>query len=239
MCVITICRSKRETEENLRAMEEANKDGTGVIFYKNGMPFYKKNIDIKEVLELNKTLKFPYAFHFRFTTVGQNKLLTHPFEVTPDSELKPFGSAKTLLMHNGHWANWDDTLHRYCLNALEDLPDGDWSDSRAMAFIAAKLGPNVLKTLTTQKIAFFSEKENIILLGNGWTKENGIAYSNKTWSYRTKSYGYGTYVVGQGWRQQDFSQLEDRESEKERRADSAEDDKRKLRALQVGKDKVE
>ena len=181
MCVITICKSKREDTENPKAMATDNPDGTGVIYYKDGMPHYRKNIDIKEVLELNKTLEFPYAFHFRFVTVGKNKLLTHPYEVSPKSELRMEGSAEALLMHNGHWGAWDDTILNYSVTTNKEPPGGDWSDSRAMAYLAGSIGPNVLKMLTGQKIALFKRDKKITIYGSGWEHGKEISYSNKNW----------------------------------------------------------
>lgn len=239
MCVITICMNKRETEENLKAMEEANKDGTGVIFYKDGMPHYRKNIAIGEVLEINGKMEFPFAFHFRFATVGHDKMLTHPFEVDEESKLKIEGSAPTLLMHNGHWNSWDDTLNRYCINTLEDLPDGDWSDSRAMAFIAAKIGPNILKTISGQKVALFKEGPKIITIGSGWEKGDGILYSNKNWEYKKhKTLCQGSTEYPDWWKENQHY-FKGKDSRERREQWPSKEEKEVLRKLQVGAEKAE
>lgn len=189
MCVIAIYRAKREKEENLQQMAIDNPDGTGVVFYKDGMPHYKKGLDIKEVLKLNEDLPFPYAFHFRLVTVGENKLLTHPYEVTPESALKMEGSAESLLMHNGHWSDWDEALLTHALNSGKDIPKGDWSDSRAMAYLGGIIGTNMLKMLSSQKIAIFNKNKSITVLGSGWENEKDALYSNKNWEWKTKNWG--------------------------------------------------
>ncbi len=191
MCVITICKNKRELPDNLKEMAIDNPDGTGVIWFdKEGMPTYKKGLTIKEVIELNKVLPFPYAFHFRITTVGKNKLLTHPYEVTPESELRMEGQAETLLMHNGHWNNWDDSVLDHAICTGRDCPKGDWSDSRAMAFLGGSIGTNMLAMLTGQKIALFKKGRSIQILGNNWElADKGIIYSNKNWEPRGYTYG--------------------------------------------------
>lgn len=193
MCVIAIYRAKREKEENLQQMAIDNPDGIGVVFYKDNMPHYKKGMDIKEVLEMNEKLPFPYAFHFRLVTVGENKLLTHPYEVTPKSDLKMEGSAETLLMHNGHWGDWDDALLNHSLNTGKDIPNGDWSDSRAMAYLGGVIGTNMLKMLTTQKIALFKKNKSIVVYGAGWENEKEILYSNKNWEWKTRKWGKSSY----------------------------------------------
>ena len=195
MCVITICKNKRELPENLRQMAIDNPDGTGVIWYtKEGVATYKKGLTIKEVIELNKVLPFPYAFHFRITTVGTNKLLTHPYEVTPESKLRMDGQADALLMHNGHWSDWNDAVLEHAINSGVDCPDGDWSDSRAMAHLGGSIGTNMLKMLTGQKIAIFRKDRKITILGSGWEMaDKGIMYSNKNWENKWgKGYRYQT-----------------------------------------------
>ena len=182
MCVIAIYRAKREKNENLRMMAIDNPDGTGAIWYnKEGIPCYKKGLTINQVLEMNKTLPMPYAFHFRITTVGHNKLLTHPYEVTKESKLAMEGSADQLLMHNGHWSDWNEAILNNALCTGVNPPDGDWSDSRAMAYLGGQVGTNVLKMLTGQKIALFKKGRSIQVLGAGWSNEKEILYSNKNW----------------------------------------------------------
>jgi len=192
MCVITICKNKREKQANLEQMAIDNPDGTGAIWYDSKeMPTYQKGLTIKEVIELNKTLPFPYAFHFRITTVGINKLLTHPYEVTKESELKMEGQAEALLMHNGHWSDWNEAVLNHSINTGQDCPDGDWSDSRAMAYLSGVIGPNMLKMLSGQKIAVFKKNKKITILGAGWEIEKDILYSNKNWEKTKSKWGYG------------------------------------------------
>ena len=201
MCVIAIYRGKREDPENLKQMETDNPDGTGVIYYKEGIPHYKKGLTMKEVLEINKTMEFPFAFHFRFVTVGKNKLLTHPYEVSTESPLKMEGTAETLLMHNGHWGDWNDKLLDNAINSNKDLPNGDWSDSRAMAYLASAVGPNILKMLTGQKIALFRKNGKITLYGAGWENEKEANYSNRNWEYKVNQ---KHYVSGAGYQQEEL-----------------------------------
>lgn len=144
MCVILAATTKSPTEKVVRKAGERNPDGGGVAWLENGKVRYVKGLDDpKEVWGVVKGLKdlAPFLVHFRIATVGGKvKELTHPFPVTKAVPLTLEGTAPMVLMHNGHWNNWDINLKAAMFAQKSPWPRGGWSDSRAIAWFVAQGG---------------------------------------------------------------------------------------------------
>lgn len=150
MCVIFACQKKYPSEVLLARGAARNTDGAGVAWvdektklvrWVKGLP---SSVDaVKEVLKDIKS--FPVLIHYRSASIGPRvKALTHPFPITLTCSTELEGSSKSVLMHNGTWGGWRDTLRTFSLTHKIKLPDGPWSDSRAYAYMAAHLGKAIL-----------------------------------------------------------------------------------------------
>jgi predicted glutamine amidotransferase len=107
-------------------------------------------------------IKPPFLLHFRIATAGGvSKELTHPFPIEPTASLALEGECESVLMHNGHFSEWQKVLLNN-ISPTYKFPEGDWSDSRAMAFIASIHGEHVLK-LFEEKITVLSAKTGLTI----------------------------------------------------------------------------
>lgn len=164
MCVI-YCGADASSLPSDREMEQGakrNDDGAGVAYLKNKQIHWVKGLDsnvdhVKKVLHDNK-VKGPYAIHFRTASIG-GKLeeLTHPFPVTPNVEDWLAGRTSVMLMHNGHIHDWEKHFLATMYNNNGLCPEGEWSDSRALAYIVAMKGPGVVNFIRGQsRVLLFS-----------------------------------------------------------------------------------
>lgn len=190
MCVIFACYEKFPSEMMLERGANGNRDGAGVAWIdpKEKMVRWVKGLpsDAKEVKKVLKGIKsVPVLIHFRIASVGGAiKELTHPFPVTPTVSLANEGTAEKVLMHNGHWGSWRETTRDYCLKHNVKPPTGPFSDSRAMAFLAAKLGVSILPLLDmSDRIIVLNKEGNWNYWGNWYDaekhKEEGYLLSHE------------------------------------------------------------
>ena len=199
MCVIALFKKSKPTEEIIKQMSSINKDGAGVAWREDGVVNWRKGLSNETLFRITKELKLPFVVHFRFGTVGKNsKHLTHPFPVSKDIELDVVGSGKDVIFHNGHWEGWRD----YCLGYIQTrsirLPKGDFSDSRAIAWMVYHYGFEFLKLLPdTNKFIVMTPKH---LWSSGDFKEkDGNWYSNLYWERTEVVTRYGWNADTQSW----------------------------------------
>lgn len=185
MCVILVCTNRRPDKETLELCAEKNPQGAGVAWRDGDLVRWEKGLDMKpkDVAKRIADLKFPYIIHFRISSVGNiSSELCHPF---------PFGAADRRLrgetkhgvsFHNGTWHMWKSELRDLCRYSGVRLPDGEWSDSRAMACLAGKYGASYLQMID-EKIAYLTPTECKIVgtLSQGWCLRDGIYFSNDLW----------------------------------------------------------
>jgi hypothetical protein len=198
MCVVALCdEDKRLTEAQIEDMYDANSHGAGIAWRdKKGRKTvvkWAKGLDLDQMKALALTLPLPYVAHFRIPTCGPTQgiyaPLCHPFPITDGVELHEEGEFDGyLLFHNGQWFDWEAKLLDYACKGNWKLPEGKWSDSRAMAKMAHHLGLGVLDFFK-QKICLFSP-DKIFLVGDGWIYPQeasvplGICVSNVGWRDR-------------------------------------------------------
>lgn len=211
MCVIAICTTVRPSEEQVQLMWTANAFGGGAAWRtkREGVPHvaFKKGLILEEMQEFAKELPLPYILHFRIPSVGKDcDALTHPFVVQDDSPLVMEGETSGgVLFHNGTWNGWRTELKFACLTKGFSLPTGEYSDSRAMAILAAHMGPGILE-LIDEKVVLFGPEDILTFHDVGWTTSEGITYSNMGWkrstSFSSSATAGGssrdTYFLGSG-----------------------------------------
>jgi hypothetical protein len=165
MCVIFACTTEWPSWKILERGAEKNPHGAGIawIDYKDKKVRWVKGLKSSDTkgmeAEMKKVKQFPAFIHYRTASVGGiTPDLTHPFPLTHDSSLSMEGEAGSILMHNGHWHNWKDTMKEFALRHRLHIPEGVWSDSRAMAWIASYLGETILP--------FLDDKDRTAVLGS-------------------------------------------------------------------------
>jgi hypothetical protein len=193
MCVIVCIREdKKPLLTELLKMEESNPDGAGIAWVDGNFVRWIKNIDAKQVNEIQNGIKPPYFIHFRLASVGGvSPLLCHPFPVTADAETAMTGKIKgRVIAHNGHWNAWQDTCLKAVIARNATFPDPPMSDSRAMAWLVHYYGSGIL-TLIDQKTVILSAVAGLKTFGTGWQQsKSGLLVSNTTWERSTFEYPY-------------------------------------------------
>lgn len=201
MCLLLVGEKEFPSRELLQAGERSNPDGAGIAWIQNGRVFWEKGLAAKELFEF-KEFGPPWVIHFRRATVGKAlNELCHPFVTDENASTAVSGSTdKGILAHNGNWIGWHSGLMEQVNNGIA-LPDGMWSDSRALAWMTGMYGDEFLKkTCSTDKIAWMTpdSKENGVIRYGHWGLEDKVnkiygSYnpnSHWVWTYDNE-YGYG------------------------------------------------
>lgn len=182
MCVIAYCGSVRPTEEQVEKMFLANNSGAGIAYRTKKIDektkeeklvvAWNKGLELDDIQEKAATAPLPYVLHFRIpSTGGDSRLLCHPFPISAGSELFMEGTYDGyVLFHNGTWNRWKDFLFEHYLRSNRKMPKGPWSDTRAMAVIAASAGLPILELINEKYVAFGPTDEEIGPEGPHWYK---------------------------------------------------------------------
>jgi hypothetical protein len=174
-----------------------NPDGAGFMYSYNGKVHLQKGYTTFESFNkaLNKARnttgdEVPYVMHFRIATQGFEKTMTHPFPLSKKmSDLKQTkGSCDIGIAHNG---------------ILDITSDGSKEYSDTMKFITDYLSL-IIKKLAWHKdedtkqlienlidgsrLAILDKNSHCELMGKGWVEDNGIHYSNNSYSYKKSSF---------------------------------------------------
>lgn len=187
MCVLVVARTKFPTLEQLKQMEETNRDGAGIGWMQDGMAHWRKGLDAEQVFAIGSTLPLPVVIHFRMATVGGAvKELTHPFPVTPKSGLQLVGNALRVLFHNGHWNNWDDMMTAgRKRGVITGKQPKLMSDTRAMAMLTHAYGDGIPEMLGADG------QRLVVLSGSGlevygkFQEWEGLEVSNINFTYKS------------------------------------------------------
>ncbi len=181
MCVILACEKTFPSWETLKNAEDLNGDGGGIAWIEKGKVHFKKNLTADKIHKMitSGNIKLPVIIHFRITSVGGTKpSLCHPFPITRKADTALTGKTAAVLFHNGTWTQWQDYTLATLMKTQVRMPKGDWSDSRAMAFMAGHLGKKTLKHIEGwNKIAILTTKR-IEYYGKGWVQVDKVKCSN-------------------------------------------------------------
>ncbi len=186
MCVIVAMESKIPSLETLKLCEKKNPHGGGISWVHKDKVHFKKGIQAEEIHSIAVEFGPPCIAHFRISTVGGvPKSLAHPFPIqkvmTDDLE----GEASSVLFHNGHWKDWEEECYRMVLAKGANFTDGDWSDSKAMAWLTACSHHSFLGFLKSQRVAIQTPKTRIYY--GSWEKKDETWYSNLNWEEKDYS----------------------------------------------------
>ena len=184
MCVILAVGQSApdvSTEEFIKAVEY-NSDGLGIAWNHENRVKYKKVIGTQVLEYKDFRPPKPYIMHFRIATIGGVSLeLCHPFVVSKDSSLRTEGFASKVLFHNGHWSDWNKWL-AITLSGVGKIPNGRFSDSRALAVMMAHYGDKAIHisgASQAQKVVTLDRNGNLKFFGN-WTKSGDKIYRSNT-----------------------------------------------------------
>jgi hypothetical protein len=198
MCVaIIITGDNLPTLNHLQQMHNANSDGAGVGWINSkGRAQWLKGLKPEQVDKVLQKVPRPCLVHFRFATVGGAiPELTHPFPVTEDMATSVQGSADEILIHNGHWSDWDEYYKTYVQEVGNDLPGGVWSDTRFAAFLMAKF-PEERDAIAAEvggRVAILSARDGISYYGDWVEDQPGLWYSNMYWKASPRGKGWMEY----------------------------------------------
>jgi hypothetical protein len=190
MCLLITIEKQWPSSEILKAGAHRNSDGAGIAWVEGDKVCYKKDVDMAEIESYRG--RTPFMIHFRWATVGKDKRLIHPFPVSKKTGLKMAGTANAVLGHNGHWSDWGKAIINNAGWGLP-LPNGPWSDTRAIAWLVSIHGLGFLQALN-EKVAILDSKGNFYHAGSGWVERKGFNMSNDPlgWSY-TSQYNTSNY----------------------------------------------
>lgn len=176
----------KPTLDDLKSMEWANGDGAGVMWTDGKKAHYIKGTTAENVHETLMAVPSDWAVHFRINSIGGKlPVLTHPFVVTDDCPLELGGESEFLLMHNGHWAEFNVLALALAVRAGREIPDGPWSDSRAAAWLAAIGGHRLLEFIPGRFCLMGPGGYQIFpRLREGWISQDGMWFSNLAWKGR-------------------------------------------------------
>lgn len=179
MCIAIVCETKKPSFDLLSEAEKQNPDGGGIAWVEQrGIVRFKKGLTAVQIESEIKHLSFPFFVHFRAATVaGKIASLAHPFAMRQDGKNELEGSSPYVLMHNGHWKEWKETLASSVVNGNRKLARGPWSDTRAMAYLAAHHGMAFLELIGDQRIATLNGEKEIRRFGS-WHEKDGMFFSN-------------------------------------------------------------
>jgi len=200
MCVITINKDKKLKTSDIKKIWSHNPDGAGIVYYDaKGNLLYKKGLmTLNDFLETYHKIPLPHICHFRLASVGGvSPLLTHPFPVYETNQIE--GRAKALLVHNGHFSNYE-MLYFFLLSRGVNFGEGGVSDSfvlaKALSFLPSHKMKNFIENINNNsKIVVAFNNYKIMKFGNFESKD-GIEYSNLYWGYNYYKFNKTTNSIG-------------------------------------------
>jgi hypothetical protein len=203
LCILWTCFDSVPPENTIRDGFELNPDGAGIAWFvsKNKVRWQKGLETVEELLAAIQDKPLPLIIHCRIASVGgTDQRLTHPFPINPTAgPLALEGEARAVLAHNGHWGGWEDMMKRAVFSSPSGLkiPEGPWSDTRAMAWLAHHFGLGMLD-MFPGKLALMHSGQ-LSVYGKDWARDNpkdGFYQSSACYkSYRT---GGRTWSPGTG-----------------------------------------
>ena len=194
MCILAVADKRRVTDAELDKMELANGDGAGIAWREKSRPDlefpdiirWEKGLNLEEIKVFNAEAPLPYVVHFRIASAGQKvPELTHLFPVERDMRQVLTGATKGfVLFHNGTWGPYKEKGLDGAIRNKVRVPDGLWSDTRVMAWLAHLHGPGILN-LIDEKIILFGPKKIEIFRDDLWFRVNDLIVSNRIWEHFT------------------------------------------------------
>lgn len=206
MCVIAInTKAQPIIPKNVfMAMAEANDDGFGLAYQKDGKVYFSKGyFNADSFYDIYKALKSEsrvetIILHFRIATGSAiNKEMCHPFVVSKKAnKIKQLdGVADTVAFMNGILRSVPSTYEfsdtaKFIMDTIAPIY---YSDNR---YFVRKRNKEAINDLTEGTRWAFMDGQHVNIYGNGWSVYKGICtVSNQHWTYKLykpQSYGYSS-----------------------------------------------
>ena len=198
MCVIiTIENGEFPKFNTLKEAEALNSHGGSIAWIENGKTNFHKGIKAKQINKMIQKKLIPNGvktaiIHFRIASIGSVKQkLCHPFVIDSKatSDLKGSDMEESLLFHNGTWNEYQTHLIQSIKGKMVKIPNGEYSDSRIMAFLSYHLGIEKAMSLISgwNKIAILTPK-GIKKYGSNWVKIDQNECSNDYFQVKKNNY---------------------------------------------------
>jgi hypothetical protein len=192
MCLLALARTRKMTNSEVEQSNKSNPHGIGISWVEDGKVIFKKGMTIEQFKPFYESFDhLPHIVHFRFRSAGSTSPeLTHPFLATVESPLVlEYEGCDPVLFHNGTESHWKEELTDACLKAGVKIPDGEFSDTRAVAVIVGLLGPNVLKLKFSGRWIYMDTMD--IRMFGDFIEDNGALFSNSTYKPWQNGYSFG------------------------------------------------
>ena len=186
----------------LKNCYDNNPDGAGFMYAYNGNVHIQKGYTswtaFKNALDKARKLtgnKVPYVMHFRIATQGFQKTMTHPFPLSSKMEnLKQLKyNCNIGVAHNGiinltsdGSKDYSDTM-KFITDYLSNIIQSySWYKNKRFKALIEHL-------IEGSRLAILDKNGHCELLGKTWEQDdNGVWYSNGSWSYSNPWRGYST-----------------------------------------------
>lgn len=240
-------------EETLKSAEMLNKDGGGIAWIDNGKVKWEKGMHITsgyimDLIEKEK-MQLPIIVHFRIATHGTvDTPLCHPFAISEGvDDLSAKGEDEQgVLFHNGVWHDYDEMAMKVATSDKDiQIPDGDLSDSRIMAWLVKYLGMNYLSMIKEKSIVL--TPKGIFQYGDGWcdvkVDDKTLECSNDNFEPKTYShwggYGYNDESRFGDWYGRGRITTSDKDNFTKKSKKQRKKDKKKQKAINLSKVEAE
>ena len=174
-----------------------NNDGAGFMYAYKGNVYIRKGFETFQAFynALEKARKLtgdrvPYVMHFRIATQGHEKTMTHPFPLSSEMSnmYKLHNTCNIGIAHNGILKLTSDGAKDYSdtMKFITDylsliIRNYSWhNDTRTKELIE--------RLIDGSRLAILDKNGHCELMGQGWVEDNGIFYSNNSYSYKKYSY---------------------------------------------------
>lgn len=198
MCIIIYKPENKSfpQESTLKTCFENNPDGAGFMFANGFRVFIRKGFMTWEAFKgaLDKARRtygdaLPYVLHFRISTqAGIREDNTHPFALSANmKELRLLKTCTSIgIAHNGVISltasyskniTYSDTM-QFITDYLSIIIDKMhfYEDSKTLLLIKRLIG--------SSRLAILDAEKHCTLIGDTWTEENGVFYSNTGYKAR-------------------------------------------------------
>lgn len=160
MCVIAFSpEGKIPSTDLMTRCAQYNPYGAGVMWIEDNTVCYQKGIlATEELLQVLQILKgATFAIHWRFTA-GTSRMpeLTHPFPVSQAASLQLQGKTAKALMYSGVYPGWQKLLTHAEQEHNVIRPAGNWTVTRAIAWLTALYGDAWINLHTPGKVLLFT-----------------------------------------------------------------------------------
>lgn len=220
MCIIVSKEKgiKMPSKEILERCFEANPDGAGFMYEKNGLVQIRKGFMSFEEFYFNiqklericgDLTNVPLVMHFRISTAGKvDKGNCHPYPILDnDKALRSLNYSASLGMaHNGIILGYNDPkkvlndTQMFIKNVVSTFYDYDKD------FLNKEKVVDILEDIAGSKLCFLNEKGEITYVGD-FIEDEGVKYSNSTYLKRNLypmwDYGYAGGYGGYNYDVQD------------------------------------